>query len=197
MMKSIFSTSFAAPIGYYKAILNSEINILELYEHFVKQTIRNRCEIATSNGKLILTVPLSERKNNMPVHEVRICYRTAWQRQHLKTLATAYKSSPFFEFYIDELEEVYKIQAEKLIDWNQFIHQQILKWLKVNKPFESTLVYHKTYENTFDFRNVDWAQQPYQAYHQVFESKLGFVSNLSILDLLFNCGNEAQSILNY
>ena len=99
-MKSIFCTSFAAPIGYYKAYLRSEVNILEKHEHYIKQTIRNRCEIATANGILILTVPLSERRNNMPVAEVRICYKSDWQRQHLKTLATAYKSSPFFEFYI-------------------------------------------------------------------------------------------------
>ncbi len=115
-MKSIFCTSFAAPIGYYKAILQSEVNILEKHEHFIKQTIRNRCEIATSNGVLILTVPLSERKNNMPVAEVRVCYKADWQRQHLKTLATAYQSSPFFEFYIDELEALYKLQPESLLN---------------------------------------------------------------------------------
>ncbi len=194
-MKSIFCTSFAAPIGYYKAILQSEVNILEKHEHFIKQTIRNRCEIATSNGILILTVPLSERRNNMPVAEVRVCYKSAWQRQHLKSLATAYQSSPFFEFYIDELEAIYKLQPEYLIEWNQIIHQQILKWLKVIKPFESTLVYQRVYENTFDYRNTDWKKQSTSAYHQVFENKLGFMGNLSIFDLLFNCGNQALSIL--
>ena len=145
-MKSIFCTSFAAPTGYYKAFLQSDINILETHEHYIKQSIRNRCEIATSNGILILTVPLSERRNNMPVSEVRICYKSDWQRQHLKTLATAYKSSPFFEFYIDELEALYKLQPESLLEWNQIIHQQLLKWLKVNKAFESTLAYQKEYE---------------------------------------------------
>jgi hypothetical protein len=194
-MKSIFCTSFAAPIGYYQAILQSEVNILEKHEHFIKQTIRNRCEIATSNGILILTVPLSERKNNMPVAEVRVCYKSDWQRQHLKTLATAYQSSPFFEFYIDELEALYKLQPESLMEWNQIIHQQLLKWLKVNKPFESSLAYQRVHENTYDYRNTDWKNIPTNTYHQVFENKLGFVGNLSIFDLLFNCGNEAQRIL--
>ncbi len=196
-MKSIFCTSFAAPIGYYKAYLRSEVNILEKHEHYIKQTIRNRCEIATANGILVLTVPLSERRNNMPVAEVRICYKSDWQRQHLKTLATAYKSSPFFEFYIDELEALYKLQPESLLEWNQIIHQQLLKWLKVNKAFESTLAYQKEYENTHDYRNADWKKQSESNYHQVFENKLGFLANLSIFDLLFNCGNEAQSILKY
>jgi hypothetical protein len=197
-MKSIFCTSFAAPIGYYKAFLQSDINILETHEHYIKQSIRNRCEIATSNGILILTVPLSERRNNMPVSEVRICYKSDWQRQHLKTLATAYKSSPFFEFYIDELEALYKLQPESLLEWNQIIHQQLLKWLRINKPFERTLAYQKVYENMQDYRNTSWKNLPTTTtYHQVFENKLGFVGNLSIFDLLFNCGNESQSILKY
>jgi hypothetical protein len=197
-MKSIFCTSFAAPIGYYKAFLQSDINILETHEHYIKQSIRNRCEIATSNGILILTVPLSERRNNMPVSEVRICYKSDWQRQHLKTLATAYKSSPFFEFYIDELEALYKLQPESLLEWNQIIHQQLLKWLRINKPFDRTLAYQKVYENIQDYRNTAWKNLPTTTtYHQVFENKLGFVGNLSIFDLLFNCGNESQSILKY
>jgi hypothetical protein len=196
-MKSIFCTSFAAPIGYYKAFLQSDINILEMHEHYIKQSIRNRCEIATSNGILILTVPLSERRNNMPVSEVRICYKSDWQRQHLKTLATAYKSSPFFEFYIDELEALYKLQPESLLEWNQIIHQQLLKWLRINKPFERTLAYQKVYENMQDYRNTSWKNLPTTTYHQVFENKFGFVGNLSIFDLLFNCGNESQSILKY
>ena len=196
-MKSIFCTSFAAPIGYYKAFLQSDINILEMHEHYIKQSIRNRCEIATSNGILILTVPLSERRNNMPVSEVRICYKSDWQRQHLKTLATAYKSSPFFEFYIDELEALYKLQPESLLEWNQIIHQQLLKWLRINKPFDRTLAYQKVYENMQDYRNTSWKNLPTTTYHQVFENKLGFVGNLSIFDLLFNCGNESQSILKY
>ena len=197
-MKSIFCTSFAAPIGYYKAFLQSDINILEMHEHYIKQSIRNRCEIATSNGILILTVPLSEKRNNMPVSEVRICYKSDWQRQHLKTLATAYKSSPFFEFYIDELEALYKLQPESLLEWNQIIHQQLLKWLRINKPFDRTLAYQKVYENIQDYRNTAWKNLPTTTtYHQVFENKLGFVGNLSIFDLLFNCGNESQSILKY
>ncbi len=67
--------------------------------------------------------------------------------------------------------------------------------MKVNKPFESTLVYQRLYENTFDYRNTNWKNIPTNTYHQVFENKLGFVGNLSIFDLLFNCGNEAHSIL--
>lgn len=190
-MKSIFSTAFAAPVGYYKAFVQSETAVMEMHEHFIKQTIRNRCAIATSNGPLILTIPLSHRKNNMPVQEVQICYKSDWQRQHLKSLATAYHSSPFFEFYIDELKHIYAQQPSSLIEWNNTMHQQILKWLKVAKSFEKSSIYIKVYENANDFRNGNWEQEMIKPYHQVFENKHGFMAQLSVMDLLFNCGNQS------
>jgi hypothetical protein len=194
-MNSIFCTAYAAPVSYYKAYMESDMNVLEMHEHFIKQTIRNRCEISTANGKLILTVPLSERKNNMSLKEVRICYRAQWQNQHIKTLVTAYQSSPFFEFYIDELLAIYRLKPENLSEWNRLIHQQILNWLKLHKNFELSTNYFKTYEQMNDFRNLDWQKQAYTSYHQVFENKVGFIPNLSIFDLLFNCGNQAINIL--
>ncbi len=194
-MKSIFCSAYAAPIGYYKAIVNSKMIMLEQHEHYIKQSIRNRCELATANGILILTVPLSERKNNMQITAVQICYKTAWQRLHIKSMETAYKSSPFFEFYIDDLLQIYKQQPQYLVDWNNLIHQQIVKWLKLKIAFEKTVEYQKVYEAANDFRTENWKNKSSIQYHQVFESKLGFISNLSIYDLLFNCGNEAAILL--
>jgi hypothetical protein len=194
-MNSIFCTAYAGPVGYYKAYVESDANLLEMQEHFVKQTIRNRCEISTANGRLVLTIPLSERKNNMPLKEVRICYSTNWQTQHIKTFVTAYKSSPFFEFYIDELAAIYKLKPEKLCEWNQLIHFQILAWLKLNKSFEGTTAYIKIYDQTNDYRNFDSKNLAHERYHQVFEDKVGYMYNLSIFDLLFNCGNQSLRIL--
>jgi hypothetical protein len=131
----------------------------------------------------------------MSLKEVRICYRVQWQNQHIKTLVTAYQSSPFFEFYIDELLAIYRLKPENLSEWNRLIHQQILNWLKLHKNFELSTNYFKTYEQMNDFRNLDWQKQAYTSYHQVFENKVGFIPNLSIFDLLFNCGNQAINIL--
>jgi len=195
-MKSIFSTAYAAPIGYYKALLKSEVNLLEVHEHFIKQTIRNRCVIASANGTLVLTIPLSQRKNNMFIKDVCICYKTDWQRLHIKSLETAYKSSPFFEFYIDELKKAYQNKPEFLLDWNRIIHQQLLQWLKINTLFELSEEYVKVYENNPDFRLTDWNEKSATIYHQVFENKHGFIANLSIFDLLFNCGNQSKYIIS-
>jgi hypothetical protein len=195
MMKNIFSTAYAAPIDYYRAMLTSEVNLICLHEHFIKQTIRNRCLIATSNGILILTIPLNERKNNMAVHEIRISYKTDWQRQHIKSLETAYKASPFFEFYLDDLKTIYQKRPEYLLEWNQQIHHQIIRWLKMNHDLKPSTSYQKNYENAIDFRLKVWPKSEPLSYHQVFENKLGFLPNLSIYDLIFNCGNQALSLL--
>lgn len=194
-MTGIFTTAYAAPISYYKLLLQCNTQLLELNEHFIKQTIRNRCEIATSNGKLILTVPLSQRKNNMIVKDVCVSYQNNWQRQHIKSLETAYQSSPFFEFFIDDLKLAYQFQPKFLIDWNDSIHQMILNWLKLKIEFVQTDSYHKVYENTIDFRMNEWSNYEALNYHQVFESKHGFISHLSMYDLIFNCGNQALSHL--
>jgi hypothetical protein len=195
-MNSILCTSYAAPIAFYKAIAKSETIWLEKHEHFIKQSVRNRCEIATSNGRLILTAPLSARKNNMPIHEVQLCYKTNWQNQHIKSLTTAYQSSPFFEYFIDDLKKIYALKPHLLIEWNQLIHEQIMKWLKLNAIIQSTLTYQKVYEDTLDYRAEIWSNETIQTYHQVFENKHGFLKNLSIYDLLFNCGNQSTQILN-
>ena len=194
-MTGIFTTAYAAPISYYKLLLQCNTQLLELNEHFIKQTIRNRCEIATSNGKLILTVPLSQRKNNMIVKDVCVSYQNNWQRQHIKSLETAYQSSPFFEFFIDDLKLAYQFQPKFLIDWNDSTHQMILNWLKLKIEFVQTDSYHKVYENTIDFRMNEWSNYEALNYHQVFESKHGFISHLSMYDLIFNCGNQALSHL--
>ncbi|HRG58340.1 MAG TPA: WbqC family protein [Bacteroidia bacterium] len=194
-MNGIFTTAYAAPISYYKLLLQCNTQLLELNEHFIKQTIRNRCEIATSNGKLILTVPLSQRKNNMIVKDVCVSYQNNWQRQHIKSLETAYQSSPFFEFFFDDLKLAYQFQPKFLTDWNYSIHQMILNWLKLKIEFVQTDSYHKVYENTIDFRKNEWSNYETLNYHQVFESKHGFISHLSIYDLIFNCGNQALSHL--
>jgi hypothetical protein len=195
-MNSILCTSYAAPIAFYKAITKSEIVWIEKHEHFIKQTVRNRCEIATANGLLILTAPLSARKNNMPIHEIQLCYKTNWQNQHLKSLSTAYQSSPFFEYYIDDLKKIYSQKPQLLIEWNQLIHEQIMLWLKMKVIIHNTSSYQKQYENTIDYRTEIWRNEPTQTYHQVFENKLGFMANLSIFDLLFNCGNQSLQFLN-
>lgn len=196
-MNGIFSTAYAAPAQYYGALLTCDKKFLEVHEHFVKQTVRNRCHILTSNGVLVLTIPLHQRKNNMPVANVAISYKENWQRQHFKSLETAYKSSPFFEFYEDDLKEVYKFQPELLLQWNQHLHYLILKWLKLNINMEPSAEYIKESSDFYDFRKNDWNKKMKTPYHQVFENKFGFVNHLSIFDLLFHCGNQSVQYLMF
>ena len=192
-MTGVFTTAYAAPIGYYKTILRCDASYIEVNENFIKQTIRNRCIIATSNGPLTLSIPLLGRRNNMSVSEIMICYKQSWQRQHIKSMETAYHSSPFFEFYHDDLKALYAIQPNSLLEWNNLVHQFVLKCLKHSLTFEPTTSYQKTYEH--DFRNNEWKGYSQQHYHQVFESKLSFMPDLSIYDLMFNHGSMALQYL--
>jgi D-serine dehydratase len=124
-MTGVFTTAYAAPIGYYKTILRCDASYIEVNENFIKQTIRNRCIIATSNGPLTLSIPLLGRRNNMPVSEMMICYKQSWQRQHIRSMETAYHSSPFFEFYHDDLKALYAIQPNSLsLDKQLFMHSR-------------------------------------------------------------------------
>lgn len=194
-MNSIFSTAYAAPIGYYQAFIQSDDCFIETHENFVKQTIRNRCRIATSNGIQNLIIPISGSKNHIPISDIKICYKTNWQRQHIKALETAYKSSPFFEYYADELALLYTTQPRFLCDWNLLVHNQITKWLGLKKEFSKTKYFEKVIPLTNDLRNYSPIQNKLIIYYQVFEMRTGFLHDLSIYDLLFNCGNTALNLI--
>ena len=193
-MNALFYSAYAAPVDYYKNVAKATTIYIEAQEHFLKQTFRNRCVIASANGPLKLSIPISGSKNNTAMADIKICYKNNWQLQHLRTFVAAYNSSPFFEFYVPELQNIFNQKPENLIEWNMLLHQQIMKWLKLNTPTRLTESYQKEYSNGIDFRTLEPINN-HTNYHQVFENKFGFTPNLSILDLLFNCGNQSVNIL--
>ncbi|MCC6252919.1 MAG: WbqC family protein [Bacteroidia bacterium] len=190
-MNGVFISAYAAPVSYYAALLKCPKIFIDIYEHFIKQTIRNRCVIAAANGKLVLTIPLVHRRNNMPTHEVSISYGNNWQRHHLKSLESAYRSSPFFDYYYDDLVEIYKQQPEKLFQWNNILNEQFIQWIGINTEKYYTTTYQKVYEGMNDYRGLNFEFYHKLPYNQVFEDRFGFISDLSIYDLLFNCGNDS------
>ncbi len=194
----LLQPTYFSPIIQYVAIAKSKQVIFEFEDNFQKQTYRNRCYIYSSNGKQLLNVPIQHTKNiKQKSKDVKIDYKDDWNKLHLKTLQTAYNSSPFFEFYIDDLLPIFNKQTIFLIDLNLKCHEFVMDALQLQLPFEKTTEYQKEIDY-LDLRKLAIAKGEntlqLERYFQVFEQNHGFISNLSILDLLFM---EGPNTLNY
>jgi hypothetical protein len=194
----LLQPTYFSPVIQYVAISKCNKIYFEVEDNFQKQTYRNRCYIYTSNGKHLLNVPVQHSKGiKQKTKDVKIDYKDDWHKLHLKTLKTAYSSSPFFEFYIDDLLPVFENKFTYLLDLNFKCHEIIMDALQLNILTSKTSEYLKKY-TTNDLRNLAIAkgENTYELdrYIQVFEQKHGFLSNLSILDLLFM---EGPNALNY
>lgn len=181
--------AYLPDISYLKYLLQTPVVIIEKHEHFVRQTCRNRCDILTSAGKLTLSIPLIKQSEKECISTKRISYAENWQHQHWRTITTAYKSAPFFEFFQHEFKPFYQSQYEFLFEYNFELLKTILNILRIKKDFLFTENYSSTYPQIMDLRNLNF--QDYfniKPYYQVFEDKFGFTTNLSCLDALFNEG---------
>ena len=108
----LLSTAYLPNISYLSQVLKYDIVVLEKHEHFVKQTYRNRCEILTSNGKLSLSIPLVKQADKELISDKKISYAEDWQKQHWRAITSAYKNSPYFEFFEDEFKPFYENRFE-------------------------------------------------------------------------------------
>lgn len=201
----LLSITYLGPIHYFTKFLLYDKIWLETHEHYSKQTYRNRCDIYSANGKLSLSTPVlkgNERKTL--ITDLKIDYNKKWQKLHLKGIESAYRSSPFFEFYMDELSGFYSKKFEFLFDFNMGILSTLLHLLDLNPEIKYTEKYGLREEDHMtDMRDSIHPKHPYQTdphflpveYSQVFSEKHGFIANLSIIDLIFNMGPDSISVL--
>ncbi len=169
----------------------------EVHDSYVKQTYRNRTNIAAANGKLTLNIPIIHQKkgHSVPYHSIEIDHTQSWKSNHLKSIKSAYYSSPYFEYYQDDLERLYESIPETLLIWNIKTTYFLLEHLHITKEIVKTA----TYKNDMVAKQLITAKgtQPIKLdpYIQVFQEKHGFLQPLSGLDLLFNLGPAAGSYL--
>lgn len=198
----IIDSQYFGTINYYK-ILNNFSNIeIEQYESYQKMSFRNRCMVAGSNGVVGLSVPLEKGRGQRELmKDVRISYSDKWQVQHWRTIESCYSRAPFFEFYRDGVGQLLRQKETYLLDLNMATLNWLKKVLKIPGDISLTRQYLKTYpEGVADRRSTILPKNYQQAetcprYTQVFEDRIGFQPNLSILDLLFCCGPETSSLL--
>ena len=192
--------TFFAPIIQYVALLSADEVTFEHEDNFQKQTYRNRCYIAGPNGKQLLSVPVqhSQGKGRQKTKDVKLDNSFRWQKNMLRSLEASYRSSPFFEFYEDDIRPVFEKRFESLIDLNLATIEVVNSCLELQFSFDFTDSYREHAEMNDLRRLVDAKSDvhyDFMPYNQVFESRNGFLSNLSILDLLFNEGPNAPDYL--
>lgn len=204
MTSVLLPTAYLPPIQYYsKLMFNPEVSI-EYFEHFPKQTYRNRTCIYSPNGKQTLVIPLIKRSERTITKDIRICYTDSWQTIHWRSLEAAYRRSPYFEYYEDDFRPFYtEKKFEFLIELNAALIELISSLLKINSTSYPTTAYQKQYNGLIDYRSSIAPKSDLRAdtnfmvkeYTQVFGFKHGFIPNLSIVDLLFNQGPRAIEYL--
>ncbi|MBC7493875.1 MAG: WbqC family protein [Flavobacterium sp.] len=197
-MEILVQPSYFASISTYVAIANASKVSFEINDNFQKQTNRNRMYIHSPNGLQMLNVPI---KHSGEIHQktkdIRIENDFNWQKQHFKSLEAAYRSSPFFEYFEDQLLPIFTKKHTFLLDLNFETTSFIYSSLRLNNDFLKTTEYLQISAET-DFRNLVNGKKDtstFTAYPQVFQEKVGFLNNLSVLDLIFNEGKFALEYL--
>ncbi len=200
-MKILIHPNYFPSISHFVAMVQTEEIIFENEDNFQKQTNRNRMYIHSANGIQLLNVPVKHSKEvlHQKFKDIRIENAFDWQKQHFKSLEAAYRTSPFFEYFEDDIRPIFEKKHEFMMDLNYEIYDVLLSCLGINLSFVKTEEYHKVCsEDITDLRGLTNGKkdiQVFEPYTQVFEEKNGFINNLSILDLLFNEGRYAIDYL--
>lgn len=200
-MNLLLHPTYFPSISHCVAMAQSEKIVFEIEDNFQKQTNRNRTYIYSPNGIQLLNIPVKHSKQiHQKTKDIKIENDFDWQKQHFKSLEAAYRSSPFFEFFEDEILPIFDKKHQFLMDLNFETLEFVTKCLRMKLDYETTAEYfHEVNSNEVrDFRTlVDGKkdQSQFESYTQVFDDKHGFSNNLSVLDLLFNEGKYALDYL--
>ena len=197
-MKPLFCPAYLPNIEYFAWMLQQKKVFFCEETNYQKQTYRNRSEIYGANGKLNLTIPIRHtHSGKKPLDgQVQIAYDMDWQKQHWKSICTAYRSSPYFEYYEIYFTPHYGIQTTTLFEFNLNLIKLVMELLEAPFIYEIRSMEPNRFESKDELLNTKLRSGlKFKNYTQVFSSKFGFLSNLSIIDLLFNLGPNSSSYL--
>jgi len=197
----VTSACYFPPAVFFKYFNSAEKILLDASEYFVKQTLRNRTYICGANGKFPLIVPVKHTGGKLTmVKDIRISYDSQWQKIHWRSLTSAYRNSPFFEYYEDEIAPFFFNQEQFLLDLNEKILKVLFNLIKINSALIRTEKYiHQYCDGENDLRELSdpslffdlCMTEKVIAYPQVFSSANEFIPGLSVLDILFNKGKDS------
>lgn len=196
-MKIVLGSAYWPNIHYLYHLLNASSICIDIYEHYQKQSFRNRTRILAANGELALTIPVKKWQDKAMVKDIEISYAEDWQKQHWRSITSAYKNSPYFDFLEDELRSFYETEYQFLHQFNAEQLKWIIKAFRLKKEITYSTEYVKTNfdldlreeihpkKEITDRKIKELLEKPY---YQTFSDKMGFVPDLSVLDLIFNEG---------
>ncbi len=204
-MNVLLSTAYWPNLHYFYYVFNNGNILIEKHEHYQKQSFKNRTQILTANGVLNLSIPVINGNSKQIITDVEISYKENWQKQHWRAIISAYKNSPYFEFFEDDIKQFYSSEFQYLFPYNFNQLQLILKLLKQTKEINFTSSYEENF-NGIDLRKVIHPKLIFKndsvvsktlnvPYYQTFENKFSFIPNLNILDILFNTGLNTVKLL--
>ncbi len=200
-MKSLkIDLQYFANVNWYKKAYKYKYVYLSSFDMHTKMSFRNRTMIAGATGPLRLSVPVVDGRNERQFYKEVKLVDGRWRIEHFRAIVSCYNRSPWFEYYRDEMAELFQNPFEYLFDWNLHCHEWVVKKLGLGNPFKITNgdeIIEGDYENAInEFAPGSWSNQANQpVYTQVFQEKTGFLAGLSILDLLFCEGPSAAEWL--
>ncbi|MDZ4665676.1 MAG: WbqC family protein [Bacteroidota bacterium] len=203
-MKIVLGSAYWPNIQYLYYVLNADSIYIDLHEHYQKQSYRNRTKILSANGELSLSIPVKKFAEHAPVKDIEISYSEDWQKQHWRSITSAYKNSPYFDFLEDELRSFYDREHKFLHEYNAEQLKWIIKAFRLKKDIKHSDVYVED-ETLMDLREEIHPKKEIndkplkelleKSYYQTFSDKMSFAPNLSVLDLIFNEGIKSHKYL--
>ena len=199
-MKVLAHSLYLAPVSLYARLYAADTFVVDDVSPFVKQTFRNRAVIATENGAQSLTIPVVHDGTKVAMRDVRISEHGNWRHQHWNAMVSAYRKSPFFEYYADDFAHFYEERDGFLLDFNLRLHAVVSELLGLERNVR--LMSDEAAGGVVDLRRIAEPKAlesvegiALQPYYQVFAGRNGFLPALSIVDLLFNMGPEGLLVL--
>lgn len=196
-MPIVFPIAYFGSISYYKDIISNSPIEFEIQEHFVKQSVRNRSRILTANGPMELSIPVIKPNGSKTLtKDILVLDSNEWRKDHWRAIESAYKHAAYFDHYGEEIKSLIYQETKDLVGFNLHIKDKIQKWLDLPYEYSLTIDFSPLNEIKSDFR-FGYTKHPFQNeyhYFQVFQDKIPFVGDLSILDAILNLGPMARKL---
>lgn len=199
-MNILLHPTYFPSVSHFVAMVQADAVTFEVEDNFQKQTNRNRMYIYSPNGMQLLNIPVkhNDKQGRQMFKEVKIEPAFDWQKQHFKSLEAAYRSSPFFEYFEDDIRPLFEKKHTFMLDLNFEALEVVTSCLGMDLKYDKSTEFFREPKDTADYRYLADGKKDtseFDPYTQVFGDKHGYINNLSILDLLFNEGRYAMDYL--